>query len=115
MFSKSPLLVWLIFHPKSDDARELAREIHRQLNDDVVVPGLRIPTAFCPVGENDLPPHSLRLDFAERNFIVPLADDVLNNDTNWCRFVADTWEKNRASGVRCVPMQLSPHAWPLDE
>lgn len=114
MAAKSPLLVWLIFHPQSDSARSLAREIHRQLNDDVVVPGLRIPTAFCPVGNSDQPPPRLRLDFAERNLVVPLADEYLAADEAWCSFIADVWENSQNHAVRCVPIQLSNHAWPLD-
>lgn len=111
---KSPLLIWLIFHPTSNSARDLAREVHRQLNGDIVVPGLRIPTAFCPIGAGDRPPSSLRLDFAERNFVVPLADNAMYLDDDWCKFVADVWTWNQATAMRCVPMQLSKDAWPLD-
>lgn len=43
-------------------------------------PVLRIPTVFCPSGDDNCPPVSLRLDFAERNFLVVLADDRLSID-----------------------------------
>ena len=115
MISRSPLLVWLIFHPRSEAARTLAREIHHNLNDDAVVPGLRIPTAFCRVAAGDLPPKDLRLDLAERNFVIPLADDLLAADENWSRFVADVWERNQTAATRFVPIQLSSNAWPLDD
>lgn len=110
-----PILVHLIFHPQSSSARELARYIHRQLNDDVVVPGLRVPTMFCPVGENDRPPDALDLDTAALSFVVVLADDDLAVDDDWCRLVADIWLACQNSPHRCVPIQLSPNAWPLDE
>jgi hypothetical protein len=110
-----PILVHLIFHPQSSSARELARHIHRQLNDDVVVPGLRVPTMFCPVGEGGHPPEALHLDAAALSFVVALADDDLAVDDDWCRFVADIWLACQTSPHRCVPMQLSANAWPLDD
>lgn len=113
-----PLLVHFIFHPKSKSARDLARYLHRQLNDDVVVPGLRVPTVFCPFDSSFRPKTVDRLNLAQRSFVVPLADDELVIDKNWCRFVADTWQACAASAVgqhRCVPMQLTKNAWPLDE
>lgn len=112
---KQPLLVHLLFHPDSSAARKLAQYIHRQLNDDVVVPGLRIPTIFCPLGDNNQPPANHRMDIAAHNFIVPLANDELCVDDDWSRFVADVWEACQDTGNRCVPMQLSENAWPLDD
>lgn len=112
------LLVHLLFHAQSDTARVLARHIHRQLNDDVIVPGLRVPTVFCPFTERSKPPGSLRLDIAQHSFVVPLADDELSVDDDWCRFVADVWETCDSSENgkhRCVPMQLTTSAWPLDD
>jgi hypothetical protein len=111
---KQPLLVHLVFHPRSDAARRLARHVHRQLNDDAVVPGLRVPTVFCPFDGAGHPPSAIRPEFAERNFVVPLADDEMCIDDEWCKIVADTWSACRNSPHRCVPMQLSESAWPLD-
>jgi hypothetical protein len=112
-----PLLIHLLFHPKSTSARELARHIHGQLNDDVVVPGLRVPTVFVPYDEYLRPPAGNRFDLAQNSLVVPLADDELVIDTEWCRFVADAWEACDGSlngRHRCVPMQLTKSAWPLD-
>ena len=47
ILKKPPLLVHLVFHPESNLARELAKNIHLALNDDPIVQGLRIPTVFC--------------------------------------------------------------------
>jgi hypothetical protein len=112
---KQPLLVQFLFHPQSKSARALAQHVHRQLNDDVVVPGLRIPTVFCPVSDRGQPPPAHRLDIAERSFVVPLADDKLAIDVAWRRFVADVWVACQNSAHRCAPMQLSKNAWPLDD
>jgi hypothetical protein len=112
-----PLLIHLLFHPLSKSARDLARHIHGQLNDDVVVPGLRVPTVFVPFDENLRPPACNRFDLAQNSLVVPLADDELVIDVDWCRFVADAWEACSGSQNgrhRCVPMQLTENAWPLD-
>jgi hypothetical protein len=112
---KLPLLVHLVFHPGSESALALARHIHRQLNDDVVVPGLRVPTVFCPISDGRRPPAGDRLDLAEHSAVVPLADDRLSIDEEWCRFVADLWTKCQNASHCCIPFQLSPHAYPLHE
>ena len=112
---KEPLLVHLLFHPESVSGRELARHIHRQLNGDVMVPGLRVPTVFCPTGAGGAPCVRLRFDLAERNFIVVLADDRLSIDETWCGFCAEAWASCHDNEfARCVPFQLSENAWPLD-
>lgn len=112
---KLPLLVHLIFHPESGSSRELARRIHRQWNDDVIVPGLRVPTIFCPLPDGDSPPKTHDLDLAAHSFVVPLADDRLSIDEAWCGLVADVWERCQTPRHRCVPVQLSVNAWPLDD
>jgi SLOG cluster2/TIR domain len=113
--SKQPLIVQLLFHPESKSARALAQHIHGQLNDDVVVPGLRVPTVFCPVSDGLRPPAKHRLTVAERSFVVPLADDQMRIDDDWSQFVGDLWLACQNSPHRCVPMQLSKNAWPLDQ
>ena len=114
IMKKRPLLLHFVFHPESASARELARHVHRQLNGDLIVPGLRIPTAFVPSVEDDKPPGTTSFHFAERNFVVVLADDRLSIDDEWSRFAADIWENCQQSPVRFVPFQLSENAWPLD-
>ena len=110
---KSPLLVHLVFHPESNLARELAKNIHLALNDDPVVQGLRIPTVFCKEVDSLLPPTDQQLDQAQRSFVVPLADTDMNLSEDWCEFVADLWQSCEASIHRCVPVQLTEDAWPL--
>ena len=59
MVDKQPLLVHFIFHPESTDARNLARQVHQELNQQTLVPGLRVPTMFCPSSEDNRPPGKL--------------------------------------------------------
>lgn len=114
---KMPLLVHLVFHPDSKDARKLAVEIHKSLNHDAIVPGLDIPTAFVNCSEAS-PPASQELDRAERSFVVVLADDELvagNNAAAWQTFVADIWKATQGNAHRFVPIQLSKNAWGFND
>ncbi|MGD9171501.1 MAG: TIR domain-containing protein, partial [Candidatus Thiodiazotropha sp.] len=113
------LLVHLIFHPASDNARQLARTIHKALNADPVVPGLRIPTVFCPT-DGVSPPLSYDLDNAESSFVVVLADEfVVDRDSEherkWSTFIGDLWERCQDSAHRFLPVQLHEAAWGFDE
>ena len=74
--SQPPLLVPIVFHPKSSSMRALALQLHRALNDDPVVPGLRIPTQFCAENGTGKPAAALDLDQAACSFVVPLIDNV---------------------------------------
>lgn len=112
---RAPLLVHLVFHPESESARALARTIHRALNADPQVPGLRIPTRFCADDGEGRPPADQGLDEARRSFVVPLADVEMNIDDDWCGFVADLWEACQEGPHRCFPIQLTADAWPLDD
>jgi SLOG cluster2/TIR domain len=114
MLEKQPLLVHFLFHPDSTDARGLAQQVHLQLNQESVVPRLRVPTMFCPTSEDGRPPKEVDFGLARRNVVVVFADDFMVIDKDWCRFVADTWEKCSGVDSRCLPFQLTEHAWPLD-
>ena len=63
---KQPLLVHFVFHPESAGAREMARAIHREFNQEAVVPGLRIPTVFSPATENFARRRGLHSDWRRR-------------------------------------------------
>jgi hypothetical protein len=112
-----PLLVHLVFHADSVEARELAVAVHRSLNDDPLVPGLDIPTTFCNVSTHS-PPADQELDRAERSFVVVLADDYLvagENAKHWHAFVETLWQECENGPHRFVPIQLSKSAWGFSE
>jgi hypothetical protein len=115
MLEKQPLLVHFLFQPESPDARELARQVHTQLNQETVVPGMRVPTMFCPRSADGSPPPQLDFSLAKRNVVVVLSDNQLLLKKDWCRFVADVWQS--CDGTQCgfLALQLSANAWPLDE
>lgn len=120
-----PLVVHLVFHSESSDARKLAERLHNGLNDDPLLPGLRVPTVFVPDDGSGLPP--IDPDFAFVNahchFFVVLADgpmsdardDLPPGRINWSDFVASIWERCRDNQrLRFFPVQLDEHGWPLD-
>ena len=105
--SRTPLLVHLLFHPASSGARALALSVHRALNDDPAVPGLRVPTVIAAEDGTSLPPTRHSLGDAERNVVVVLADDdmVVEPDVppgrqTWAAFVGDLWEQCRSADHR---------------
>lgn len=117
--NQPPLLVHIVFHPASDEARALARTIHRGLNADPAVPGLRIPTVFTPT-DGISPPAAYDLDVAERSFVVILADAyVVDRDSGlprtWSSFIGDLWETCQATPHRFFPVQLDDTAWGFDD
>lgn len=116
---KPPLILHVIFHPASAEARELARTIHKALNANPAVPGLRIPTVFCPT-DGILPPSSYDLGEAERSLVVVLADaHVVDGDSGqertWSSFIGDLWAACQTTPHRFFPVQLHPAAWGFDE
>jgi SLOG cluster2/TIR domain len=116
---KPPLMVHAIFHPASHEARALARTIHKALNADPAVPGLRVPTVFCPT-DGALPPERYDLDEAGRSLVVVLADaEVVDGDSGqertWSRFIGDLWEACQGTPHRFFPVQLDAAAWGFDE
>src|SRR5207248_2290028 len=102
------------------DARKLARDVHQGLNNDPVLPGLRIPTVLAAEDGTELPPLRHGLDEAEHSVAVVLADDhmvveqaVPAGRQSWPDFVADLDEQCAGGRHRFVPFQLSDAAWPL--
>lgn len=120
---KPPLLVHLIFHPESKSARELATAIHRALNDDPALPGLRVPTRFACEDRSGFPPTFLDLDEAERSVVVVLADDKMVIEPAivpvgrmlWSEFVAELHGQCEDSPHRLIPVQLTENVYPLDD
>jgi hypothetical protein len=118
-----PLLLHLIFHPASSEARDLAHTLHRALNNDSALPGLAVPTRILIEDGTKLPPPDHSLDEAEHSVVIVLADDemVIEADVvpagrlSWPSFVADLAEKCADGRHRFLPVQFSESAWPLHE
>jgi hypothetical protein len=72
---KPPLQVVLLFHPKSEAARKLAKAMYTHLADDGTGRlDLRIPVAYGPDRGDGLPPDRLDLERAEHTVVAVLLD-----------------------------------------
>lgn len=117
-----PLLLHLVFHPASVEARDLARALHRALNNDSALPGLAIPTCILAEDGSGFPPLDHSLDQAEHSVVIVLADDEMVIEetipagrVSWPDFAANLAEKCADGRHRFLPVQLSESAWPLHE
>jgi hypothetical protein len=117
-----PLLLHLVFHPASVEARGLARALHRALNNDSALPGLAIPTCILAEDGSGFPPRDHNLDQAEHSVVIALADDEMVIEeaipagrVKWPDFLGDLAKKCADGRHRFLPVQLSESAWPLHE
>ena len=120
---KFPLLVQLAYHPDSTGAVAVADFLHRALNDDSAVPGLRVPTFFMPLRGVSAPPEPELASEAERTCVVLLADDHLAMNARRITGWGETWADYAVSLRRAcefsnthrfVPIQLTAHGRPID-
>jgi hypothetical protein len=117
-----PLLVHFIFHPGSAGTRALALALHAALNDDPVMPGLRIPTAIAREDGSGFPPAAPDVGPAEHDVFVVLADDKMAAEPDavppgraaWSDFVVALEKRCRDGRHRFLPFQLTEGAFPLD-
>lgn len=120
---KVPLLVQFVYHPSSGVAESTAEYLHRSLNDDAAVPGLRIPTCFIANDGTLTPPDPQLATEAERITVVLLADDHLAANARRPAGAPTTWADytvrlralcEESPSHRFLPVQLTEHAWPVD-
>jgi hypothetical protein len=93
-------MVHLLFHPPFGSARELARYVPTQLNEDAIPPGLRSPAMFTATTADGGPPAGLAFNHAKKNFVVMLTDNHLIIDGVWGRYVADVRQNVRQDQKR---------------
>lgn len=117
-----PPQILVVFHPKSESSRKLGDAINQALNCDPVIPGLRVPTYFLPEDATTLPPVDFDITTQGSCFVVGLADDQLkvgctgkipDNRLNWDEWFANLYDTcHHEERLRCIPFQLTEHAWP---
>lgn len=117
----TPLLVHLVFHPESARAREIAKALHRSLNSDPLLPGLRVPTVMLREDGSGLPPTVHDLDEGQHSIVIVLADDFMlvgnsqEGRVPWPDFVLILANQCAESKHRFLPVQLTKSAWPLHD
>jgi hypothetical protein len=114
------ILVRLVFHPRSADARALASALYRELNEDPDLPGLHVAVEVLPEDGSDWPPARYHLD-GTPSAVVLLADDqmVIERDVpagrrSWAELAVELHRACASGKHRFLPVQLSEAAWPLD-
>ncbi len=116
-------MVQFVHHPGSKEAEDVAEYLHSILNDDLAVPGLRIPTCFIPDDNTLEPPDPKLADEANCVFVVLLADDYLaahaqqatESGISWGGFVLRLRHLCDESPMhRFMPIQLSESGYPID-
>ncbi len=119
---KTPLLVHLVFHPRSVAARALAAEIQAALFDDPATPGLAIPSVITAEDGSGLPPLHHSLDEAEHSAVVLLTDewlavedDVPAGRIGWPQHAANLARACDDRRHRFIPIQLEQHAFGFHE
>jgi hypothetical protein len=121
--NRTPLLIHLIFHPQSFEARTFSTAVHRALNSDPLLPGLRVPTVMLGEDGTNFPPTRYDLNEAEHSIAVVFSDDYMvihksvpAGRSSWPDFVYGLAESCRANPKhRFLPVQLSSHGWPLHD
>lgn len=73
--AKLPLSITILFHPDSEDARELARSLYKYFTDDASGRlDLRIPITYVPDCGDGMPPKNIDLDQAQHSVVVVLVN-----------------------------------------
>jgi hypothetical protein len=117
----TPLLIHLIFHPGSEQARELAVALHRAFNSDPLMPSLRVPTVMLREDGSGLPPAIHDLDEGKHSIVIVLADDFMlvsesqEGRISWPDFVLSLSKQCSGFKHRFLPVQLTKNAWPLHD
>lgn len=110
---KSPLNIYVAWHPKFTQGKDYANEIYSIFCRDSKKPlsrGIGIPVFFRSKHDptTNLP---IEIDFkeADRNAIILLLDDEMFNDENWCNYI-DYILKNISANTRVFPVELGKYA-----
>lgn len=112
MIAKSPLLLHLLAHPKSESAKAVATALMHRFVEPPASGGLRVPVRFTPERGDDLPPQlddpdGIKLDDAEHCIIVVLADKRMTRTAGGG--TGKAWSEFTAAAMGAAPIGTSPH------
>lgn len=115
---KSPLTVYVLWHPDFKKGQEIADDIYSNFSRDTSTPlsrGIGIPVYYrsTPV-KGSSTPRTIPLDQSDYNAIVVLIDDYFFNDDSWNAFVKPLIKKIDAK-TRIFPVAISSNAYYFEE
>ena len=115
---KSPLSIYVVWHPSFKEGERFAENIYSAFCRDVNEPisrGLGIPTFFRFQNvSGKSAPLSINLKEADRNAIIVLIDEEMFNDVDWCNYVRQL-NKKVNKNTRIYPVSFTRYSYSLDE
>src|SRR5262245_28119027 len=95
---RPPLVVYVVWHPKSVEGAALAGRIYGHLMRDPRQPsarGIGVPVYFRTSADPSEPPADIDFDRAHHTAVVVLVDDtmVAGWDKGWGRYVEGLWRR----------------------
>lgn len=117
--SRTPIVIYVIWHPESAEAAKLATEIYRWFHvssDDLLRSGMGVPVFFrserCQPDSAE--PRAIQLSEAECNVVVVLAESHLVADSVWAEYVQRIGA-DQSGNKTIVPVALHPSAYRLPD
>jgi TIR domain len=110
---KSPLNIYVVWHPKFSRGMDYANYLYSEFCRDVQKPlsrGIGIPVFFRWQPCNDNKPLPIDFDLASRNAVVVLVDDEMFADDIWTQFFKDI-VADKATNKRVFPVALSKYSF----
>ncbi len=105
---KPPLRIVVLFHPQSDAARELAKDMYQRFTFDAGgAAGLRIPVTYGPDLGDGLPPKTIDMDAAVHTLVVVLVDRRMARRVK--DSTADAWGNFLVNALADAPQGASTH------
>ncbi|RKT46639.1 TIR domain-containing protein [Thiocapsa rosea] len=112
MANLPPLHLYLLAHPKSDEANAIAADLMRRFVEPPASGGLRIPVFFTPDRGDDLPPAldgegGINLCAAQHTIVVVLGDERMVRTVP--EGAGDAWVDFVRDALAQTPVGASPH------
>ena len=109
---RPPLHLYLLAHPQSTEANNVASALMRRFVEPPASGGLRVPVFFTPDRGDDLPPelhaeHGLSLDAAQHTIVAVLADERMLRTVP--SGTGDAWRAFVRQALAQTPLDASPH------
>jgi len=116
---KSPLTIYVVWHPNSRKGGLYADALYKTFCRDTDSPltrALGIPVLFrFSALQNINVPAGIDTTESDRNAIVLLIDEEMFSDVNWFEYVQKLLDKEDGTSVRLYPVALSNYAFSFDE
>jgi hypothetical protein len=126
---KSPLTIYVVWHPGNPDGLRYAEAVYHTFCRDVDSPlgraiGIPVYFRYAPPGGNagEAPaaglsglPADIDTGESERTAILLLVDDALYDDDNWKPYICSLLDKEGDGSARVFPVALSNYALAMDE